>query len=373
MRVTVVGGGVIGRAVAFRLAVRGAGVTLVDGSGASASGVAAGMLAPVTEVHFGEVPLLAYALAAAARWPAFAAEVAAAAGGPGPAEALGYEAAGTLAVARDRDDLAALERLAAYQSSLGLDVERLGSADCRRLEPALAPGVRGGFLVAGDHRVDPRRLVAALDAAGRAAGVEVVEAWAGEVRATPGGTEVAVGDRRIPGDAVVVCDGVGPAGGRPGAWPEEVSVVRPVKGQVLRLRGGGLLQHTVRGLDAYLVPRRSGELVVGATQEERGFDTTVTAGAVLELVRAAVELVPDVAECELVETAAGLRPGTPDNAPLVGRSSTEGVVVAAGHFRNGVLLAPATADAVATLILDGRVPDGLEAFDPRRFERVGPP
>lgn len=322
MRLAVVGGGVIGLSTAWRLARAGHAVTLYDPApGSGASGVAAGMLAPVTEVHFGEEKLLELNLESARRYPRFIAELEAATDMP-----TGYHPSGTLVVARDRDDLAVLDRLSEFQRSLGLEVTKVRPGVCREMEPGLAPGIRGGLLVAGDHQVDPRSLVAALlEACGRA-GVSFV---AERVNELPDA------------DVVVVAAGV---------WSPDVAdvPVRPVKGQVVRLRGKAGIDRVVRGLDVYIVPRQDGEVVVGATTEERGFDTTVTARAVHDLLRDAIELVPDVAELELVEASAGLRPATPDNRPIIERKGH--VIVATGHYRNGVLLAPLTADTVCELV-----------------------
>lgn len=368
--VLVVGGGVIGLAVAWRAAQAGHAVTVVDEApGRGASWVAAGMLAPVTEAHYGEEALLGLNLAAQRRWPAFAAELAEAAGTD-----PGYRETGTLTVARDADDNAALDDLYAYQRGLGLEVERLRGRECRALEPALAPRVRGGILVPGDHQVDNRALVGALLAAAdhagatlcrtRAAGVEVVGDAVAAVRTADG--------RRLPADAVVLAAGWASAG-LDGLPPAARPPVRPVKGQLLHLRarpGAALPTRVVRGLDVYLVPRGDGRLVVGATVEEQGPDTTVTAGAVLDLLRYAEELLPGIHECALVETLAGLRPGSPDNAPLIGPGGLDGLVVATGHYRNGILLTPVTADGVAALLDGGAVPTVLAPFSPGRFARA---
>lgn len=367
MKVVVVGGGVIGLAIAWRAAARGMTVTVVDPApGQGATGVAAGMLAPVTEVHYGEQALLVLNLDSAARYPAFVAELEADSG-----LATGYRESGTLSVARDADDLVALEELVVYQRGLGLGVERLRSRELRRLEPTLAPTVRGGALVAGDHQVDPRRLAAALLEAGRRAGVVVHRDRARSVG--PRKVALDAGDT-VWADVVVVAAGCWSSHleGMPG---DIAAAVRPVKGQVLRLAtrsGERLATHNLRGLDAYLVARSDGEVVVGATVEERGYDATVTAGGVHDLLRAAVELVPDVAELTLVETAAGLRPGTPDNAPLLGATELDGLVVATGHYRNGILLAPSTADAMVELLATGEPPPSIAPFSPLRFQRVAP-
>jgi glycine oxidase len=366
----VVGGGVIGLGIAWRAAQAGLSVTVVDQApGRGASWAAAGMLAPVTEVHYGERPLLGLNLAAAARWPGFAAEVEDAAGRP-----VGYRPAGTLAVARDADDNAALEDLYRFQLRCGLQVERLRSRECRQLEPGLAPGIRGGVLAPGDHQVDNRALVEALLIARERSGVRLLEGRVAEL-ATDGDRVIGVvlGDgERLAAGVVVLAAGCWSAG-LGGLAAEAVVPVRPVKGQLLYLRGPAdqpLCQRNVRGLEVYVVPRGDGRVVVGATVEEQGFDTRVTAGAVGDLLRAALELLPDVAELELAETVVGLRPGSPDNAPMLGPAGPEGLVVATGHYRNGILLTPVTADAIAELLATGRVPDLIAPFAPGRFAGV---
>jgi glycine oxidase len=364
--VVVAGGGVIGLAVAWRACEAGLSVTLADDVvGRGASWAAAGMLAPVTEVHYGEEALLRLNLAAARRYPDFVAALEERAG-----RATGYRPHGTVVVARDADDNAVLDDLFAFQQRLGLEVERLASRECRRLEPGLAPSVRGGILVAGDHQVDNRALVAALLHACRrngvtltGEGVAAVEHAAGRVTAV-----------RLTGGQRLACRTVVVAAG---AWsasiegvPAELVPLRPVKGQLVHLRGPAdqpIASRTVRGLEVYLVPRTDGRVVVGATAEERGFDTTVTAGGVFQLLRAAWELLPGIDELELTETVAGLRPGTPDNAPLIGPTGIDGLILATGHYRNGILLAPVTADAVVGLLTDGRLPDEAAPFTPQRF------
>jgi glycine oxidase len=369
--VVVVGGGVVGLGVAWRAAQAGMAVTVVDPApGRGASWAAAGMLAPVTEVHYGEQALLRLNLAAADRWPAFAAELEEAAGAP-----IGYRRCGTLTVARDADDNAALEDLYRFQRRCGLQVERLRSRDCRRLEPGLAPSVRGGVLAPGDHQVDNRAMADALVAAGERAGVRLLLGRA---------AELLVDGERVTG--VTLAGGASLAAGTvvlaAGCWSRDLGglaaellpPVRPVKGQLLHLRGPAadpLCRRNVRGLEVYVVPRADGRVVVGATVEEQGFDARVTAGAVHDLLRAALELLPDVAELELAETVAGLRPGSPDNAPLLGPAGVDGLVVATGHYRNGILLAPVTADAVAELLVSGRVPAAIAAFRPDRRAAAG--
>src|SRR4029453_7637029 len=351
----VVGGGVIGLGIAWRAATAGLSVTVVDEApGRGASWAAAGMLAPVTELHYGEDELLALNLASAARWPGFAAEVEEASGQP-----VGYRPGGTLAVARDADDKPALEDLYRFQRGAGLEVQRLRSRECRQLEPGLHPSIRGGVLAAGDHQVDHRALVLALLGACERAGGR------GWVRA--GGEPRAAGP-------VVLAAGCW-SGGLGGLAAEALPPVRPVKGQLLYLRGPAdqpLCSRNVRGLEVYVVPRGDGRVVVGATVEEQGFDTTVTAGAVHDRLRAARELLPDPAELELLETVVGLRPGSPDNAPMLGPAGPQGLVVATGHYPNGILLPPVTADAVAELLATGQVPELIAPFGLGRFAGRAP-
>ncbi|GGL09329.1 glycine oxidase ThiO [Sphaerisporangium melleum] len=342
----VVGGGVIGLSIAWRAAREGRGVIVIDPApGSGASHAAAGMLAPVSEVTYTEEPLLRLGLASLARWPAFAAELSEEAGMD-----VDHRTDGTLDVAFTADDLVALEEMAGFLEKLSLPVERLTGRECRRAEPMLAPGVRGGILASGDAWVDPRRVTAALLAALARRGVQIV---------TDRVTGLVTTDRTVTGvrcasgatfwaGLVVLAAGAW-SGSLDGLPPEALPPVRPVKGQIMRLRGApGLLTRCVRGMvhgsRAYLVPRGDGEIVLGATQEEMGFDTRVTAGALWELLRDARELVPGITELEVADVSAGLRPGTPDNLPVIGPSGLDGLVLATGHHRGGVLLAPLTAD-----------------------------
>ncbi|HEX5495449.1 MAG TPA: glycine oxidase ThiO [Mycobacteriales bacterium] len=369
--VVVVGAGVIGLAVAWRAACHGLRVTAVDPApGLGASHVAAGMLAPVTELGYGEQDLLALNLVAASRYPSFVAEVEDAAG-----LSCGYRQSGTLAVAADADDRAELAALHEFQRSLGLAAQWLTGRECRALEPLLAPSVTGGLLVDGDHQVDGRRLAAALLVAADRAGVVLHRGRASVTVRGDRVTGVRLPDgTALPAGTVVLAAGCwsGQVDGLPaGALPP----VRPVKGQILRLRVpprfAPFLSRTVRGntggSHVYLVPREDGELVVGATSEERGFDTQVTAGAVYELLRDAHDLVPGLGELPLVETIAGLRPGSPDNAPVLGPGALDGLVLATGHHRNGILLTSVTAEVITELLVTGRLPELAAPFTLDRF------
>ena len=330
--VAVVGAGIVGLSVAWRLVRDGVDVTVLDGGEPGAWQVAAGMLAPGGESAF-EHPALGRLLdRSAALWPSFAGDL---------GVDVGYDDAGTLSLAMTADDVAAAARVWTRQN-----LALLRPSELRDREPALSPRVRAGVYAPGERQVDPRRVVAALR---HRLTDHIITKKVGKVA-------------DLASDTVVVAAGCGTAAltGLP---------VRPVKGQVLRLRGEpGLVKHilhaTVDGRYVYVVPRADGEIVVGATQEERA-DDAVTAGGVYELLRAAIELVPDLAECTLAEASVGHRPGTPDNAPLLGRLDDR-VIVAAGHHRNGVLLAPVTADLIAALVAGVEDPM-LADFSPRRF------
>ncbi|MFD8236122.1 glycine oxidase ThiO [Streptomyces sp. NPDC059696] len=370
--VLVIGGGIIGLVTAWRAAQRGFATAVVDPEpGGGAAQVAAGMLAAVTELHYGEQTLLGLNLASARRYPDFAAELTELTG-----RDLGYRRCGTLAVALDADDRAHLRELHALQQQSGLESQWLSGRECRRLEPMLAPGVRGGLRVDGDHQIDPRRLAGALVAACERTGVVFHRTWAERltvVRERAAGAVLADGSEVAAGQVVLAAGSL--SGRLPGVPEDVLPPVRPVKGQVLRLtmpqRHGPFLSRTVRavvrGSHVYLVPRASGELVVGATSEELGWDTTVTAGGVYALLRDAHELVPGITELPLTETRAGLRPGSPDNAPLLGPTGLEGLLLATGHYRNGVLLTPVTGDALAHVLATGELPEEARPFTPKRF------
>jgi glycine oxidase len=357
----VVGGGVIGLAAAWRAAQRGLRTLVLerDEPGAGASGVAAGMLAPVTEAEFGEQALLALNLEGAAMWPDFAAELAERSGLD-----TGFRASGALVAAADRDDGEELRRLHRFQRQLGLDAEWLTGREARGLEPRLSPRVSGAILAPQEAHVEPRAVVNALRSALEHEGGELIAN--AEVEAVAA-DHVTVAGRRIESANVVVA-----AGCWSGALADGAPPVRPVKGQIIRLRGAALTERLVRTPRCYVVSRPNGEVVVGATVEERGFDTAVTAGGVHRLLEAAWEVLPDSEELELVETAARLRPGTPDNAPAIGAGGG-GVIWATGHYRNGVLLAPITATSVAALLSGDEPPAAVKPFSPDRFATAAVP
>jgi glycine oxidase len=373
--VAVIGGGTIGAAVAWRCAQRGMDVTVVDpGVTEGAWHTAAGMLAPVTELHYTETPLLRLGLESLARYPDFVAEVEQAAGLP-----CGFERCGTLAVAWDAADVRALHDMRLFAAGLEIEAHLLTGRELRVLEPALAPGLPGGMLVAGDHQVDPRLLHAALVAAGCSAGVELVRSRGGVIVEDGRACGVDLEDGSVVRARHVVVAAGSWSAQLAGVPTRAVAPVRPVKGQTLRLRLPGerriqrVVRAQVKGSPVYLVPRGDGQIVIGASVEEAGFDQRPRAGAVYELLRDAQSVLPELGEAVLEEVSTGLRPGSPDNAPIVGPSPLPGLIHATGHYRNGILLTPVTADAVAELITTGEQPAVMEAFAPGRFvaPRVG--
>jgi glycine oxidase len=391
--VLIVGGGIIGLAVAWRARLQGLSVTVLerDVAGRGTSHVAAGMLAPVAEVEFGEAGrrLLDLGLRSAELWAGFAAELEAVA-----EIEVGLTRTGTLLVARDDDDARELERQLAFRQSLGLAVERLRPSEARDREPALAPSVRLALEAPDDHSVDPRLVTCALRRACDASGVDIREHspvasvevdapertgdaihLAGEERACIRGVTLVNSERLCAPNVVLAA----------GPWTAEIDglpadarlPVRPVKGQILRLRdpaGPGLLSRVLRFDGGYVVPRGDGRYVLGATVEERGFSLQPTVGPIYELLRDAHDLIPGISELEIEELSVGLRPGTPDNAPAIGPGAVDGLVWATGHYRNGILLAPLTAQLVAGVLVGEEMPDDLRlACAPERLTGASEP
>lgn len=364
----------IGLSVAWRAAQQGLVVELLERGepGGATSAVAAGMIAPIAEADPREQPLLALALESAGAYPQFVAELE-----EGTGISTGYLRCGTLMVARDRDEDAALERERQIRARLGLAVERLAPSAARSLEPSLAPVLRGALELRDDCAIDPRALTRALTAALTRAG--------GRIRRdeltglTLAGERVLGVQTRSGGELAAGCVliATGPWSAALPGLPEAARVpIRPVKGQLLRLRdpaGPGLLTRVIRMQPGYLVPRGDGRYVLGASVEERGFDRQATAGPIHELLRDAIELVPGVCELALEEISVGIRPGTPDNRPAIGPGALEGLLWATGHYRHGILLAPITA-RLAVAALCGEPPSALaQAVDPTRFARAERP
>lgn len=366
--VAVVGAGVIGLSIAWRLAAAGCRVEVFDrgAAGRGASHAAGGMLAACVETEPGEESLLPLTRASQDLWPAFAAELEAASG-----MAVDLRTEGTMVIALNADDAAKVRFLHDFQTKLGLPVEWLSGAEVRRREPYLQPGVAGALFCAGDHQVDNRKVAAALHAAALRAGASIHEhAEVSRIEVRGGrAVGVQVGDRLVEADRVVLAAG---------AWSGRIDglsaavrpPVRPVKGQMLCLRMDArlpLLRHVVWTPGTYLIPRLDGRLLVGATTEERGFDDRLTAGGQFALLEGAWRALPGIAELPIEESWAGFRPGTRDDAPILGLSEVEGLVHATGHHRNGILLTPVTADSVARLVLTGEADPVIRPFALDRF------
>lgn len=380
--VAIVGGGIIGLSLAWRLAARGHSVCVLEREqpGAGASSVAAGMLAPVSEVESSEQGrrALALALRSATLWRDFGRELEAASGA-----SIGLSQAGTLMVARDEDEARELERQLELRSALGLQASRLLPSQARALEPALAPVIRLAAELDGDHSVDPPAVLCALQRACEQSGVRLAcnsEVVGLEYAGGAGGSgaRVAAGVRLAGGEVLRAERVVIAAGAWSGALsflPEQVAVpVRPVRGELLWLRDPGAtapIRRSIRAGRVYLVPRLDGRLIVGASMEERGFEQAPRAGSVYELLRAAYELVPLTYELCFERVRVGFRPGTPDNLPLLGESALGGLYLATGHYRNGILLAPLSCELLAGAIcgdpLEERDAQLLASCDPKRF------
>jgi glycine oxidase len=368
--VVIIGAGVIGLGIAWRLAQRGAAVTVFDAeAGRGASHAAAGMLAACAEAEPGEEALVRLGRISQASWPAFATELEAVAG-----MSVDLRQDGTLVLALNADDHARLRHQLDFQKGLGLPLDWISAAEARRHEPHLG-ALAGAVLSPEDHQVDNRKLTAGLKIAATGAGVRLEEhrtvarilvagGRAGGVQLADG-TEVAAG-------TVIVAAGAwsrGIEGIPPGLRPP----VRPVKGQMLALRmdpAAPLLRHVVWAPNVYMVPRHDGRLILGGTVEEKGFDTTVTAGGVLALLEAAWRAVPAIEELPIDEMWVGHRPGCRDDAPVLGLSAVDGLIYATGHHRNGILLTPVTADLIARLVIDGALDPALRPFGIERFAPV---
>jgi len=371
-KTVIVGAGVIGLGIAWRLAAQDAQVSVFDkgAAGAGASHAAAGMLAACAEAEPGEEALVALGRESQARWPGFADELARQTGID-----VELRREGTLVIARTADDQAHLLHQLAFAQKLGLPLEWLCAAETRRREPHLAPGIAGALWSPQDHQVDNRKLATALRAAATGAGAVLHEHCAvAEISIKGGRAEgvVLANGTFVPADHVVLAAGAW-SRGIAGLPPDVRPPVRPVKGQMLALRmdaAAPLLTHVVWAPGAYLVPRRDGRLLVGATVEEKGFDAALTAGAMLTLLDAAWRVVPAIEELPIDETWAGHRPGSRDDAPIVGPAAVNGLIYATGHHRNGILLAPVTADVIARLVLTGAVDPVIEPFGIARFARA---
>ncbi len=357
----IIGAGVIGLVIAWRLANAGRRVLVVERHhpGAGASRAAAGMLAPLAEIDYVEREFLELKQRSMILWPSFAAELEALTGID-----LDHRTHGTLMVAIDRDDAEDLRRHFDYRQSLGLPVQWLTGPQARQLEPYLSNRIQAAIDIPSDHQVDNLKLVDALTQAATRCGATILtQTTVSHINTDTQTPTAAVHPTHHPDqphttlrakDNVILAAGcwsrrVG------GLKPSHRPQVRPVKGQMfsVQMPQEHVLTRVVRAPEAYLVPRSDGRLIIGATCEEKGFDDRLTAGGLFDVLRGAYETLPIVYELEFLKTWVGLRPGTLDNEPIIARSQTPGVIFATGHYRNGILLTPVTGALVLEMVLGG--------------------
>ena len=411
--IVVVGGGIIGLSIAWEARRRGHQVVLVDKlrCGGGATPVAAGMLAPVSEANPSLPAMIELGLESCRLYPDFVAGIERQTGLD-----CGYRREGTLAIALDRDHREQLEHRARAHQELGLKAEHLSGREVLKLEPALSPRVVGGLRTEIDRQVDPRLLATALRRAAEDGGASIVEGAelaalhhdddgslaAETLRSAAGAPDPVPGDHangtsRTPdpsgvGAGTVAGGGVAETRPTTGLWERTLRVssailcagvwtrdllpevaalpLHPVKGQVLRLHGEMPIDHVIATPDVYMVPRRSGELVIGASAEEQGFDDRPTAGVAMDLLVHAWRTLPSIYELEIREINVGLRPALRDHMPAIGALDLPGVFVATGHYRNGIMLAPVTAKHLVDAIESGEAPAALAHFDPLRFGKL---
>lgn len=366
--IAIIGGGVIGLAIGWRLAQAGLDVSIFERgeAGRGASWAAAGMLAAGSEVEPGESVLFGLLKRSQAMWPDFAAELAEAGGID-----VELRTEGTLAVALNADELGRLRQTHALQQRMGVEARWLTRNEALELEPSLNPRLTGAVLAPGDHQVENRILAEALKTAFLRAGGVLREQEGSVAVRTEAGRAVGVTANGVehPAGTVIVAAGAWTPD-VPGLPPEACPPVRPVKGQMLALAmdpAAPILTRVLWTQKAYLVPRRDGRLLIGATTEERGFDTSLTAGGMMGLLESAWRALPGIEELPLVESWVGFRPGSRDDAPILGNTSVPGLVLATGHHRNGILLTPVTARTVADLVMTGETDKDIAAFGLDRF------
>lgn len=378
MRVAVIGAGIVGLACAYELSRGGHTVSVYDAEPAGgATHAAAGMLSPAGEAWYGEEALLRLGLASAALWPDLAAGLTA-----GTGIDVDYRNAGTLLVGKDRDDLANVLRTMRLLVEQGIEAEQLGRKELVAREPTLDSRVAGGAFLPDDHGVNPRKAAAALMASlgdrlilanarpdvvdGECRGVVTADGYSHRVDAVVVATGHRLGDRGL-GDRGLGDMGLGDMG-------LGTKLVRPVRGEIIRVHTDDppsrTIRAAVRGRSVYAVPRAGGEVVIGATSEERAGEPVPTVGGALRLLDDARTLLPTLDSADILDIVCRFRPGTPDNGPLIGPSSTPGLLVAGGHYRGGVLLAPITAAAIRAYLEGGDVPDIVRPFHPDRFDTL---
>ena len=369
-KVVIIGAGVCGLGIGWQLAKEGTSVTILEKSepGRGATWAAAGMLAARAEAEPNEKALLELNLKSQEWWPNFQKDLESAAGMP-----IGYRDEGTMIVALDRDDDADLKFNYRLQANLGLNTEWLNGSEAREKEAFLSPSITSAIYSPLDHQVDNRALADALRIAFIREGGELKLYSEVEAIMTENGRICSVRSRgeEIPAHFVVLAAG---------AWSrkihgipkEALPPVRPLKGQMLSLRmdpSKPLLKHVLwapKGI--YMVPRSDGRLLIGATVEEKDFNSELTAGGILHLLRESWGVLPGIDELEIDEMWVGHRPTSRDDAPILGPTSIEGLILATGHHRNGILLAPVTANTISRFILTGDLPREIRPFGIERFK-----
>lgn len=370
--ICVVGAGVSGLTIARALGMSGADVTVLERgkAGAGAAHVAAGMLSPLVEARLEEREVVSFGRACLEYWPEFAERIQAEVG-----ESIDYRTEGTLVVGVERDHLSAINHLYSEQRELGLPADRLSGYECRRLEPYLSPNVSEGLFFPLDHQVDNRSLLRSLVRSCRDVHKSVRlldgQGTARLFREGDGSWRVETDEVSVEASRVVIATGAS-LGLLHEVAPDMRKLVRPVKGQIARLDQSGMhvLDHVVRTPEVYLVPKSDGSLTVGASSEDRGFDDSITLGPIFELFRAAWECLPALYELPVVETNVGFRPASIDHAPLLGPTRLDGLYLATGYYRHGVLFAPLAAELLAQTILTDTIDERIRDFSPNRFDSV---
>jgi glycine oxidase len=370
MDIHLIGGGCIGLGLAGELSPEHS-IHLFDKDlmGSGSTYAAAGMIAPITEAEYGEERLLKIGLKSRELYSGFVQALENETGID-----VGFRTNGTLKVAFDQPGEAELDHQADYLDRLGLEFERLPAEDVREIEPRLSPYVTRALAIPSERQVDNRRLAEALEKRCEQRGVklhdheEVVDLVYDDDSIAELHTE---SDRYQP-DLVIICAGAN-SGTINGLCETDRMPVRPVKGEALSVRLGEPpeIEHVLRAPDVYCVPKNDGRLVIGGTMREEGFDRTVTAGGILDLLHEAYEVGPFIREKELIETWAGLRPASQDSLPILGPSShTDNLGFATGHYRNGILLTPVTIQLVTEWIATRTIPEAMTPFLPSRFQEV---
>jgi glycine oxidase len=365
--VAVIGGGVIGASIAFELAGANLRVVVLDRQepGQGASWAAAGMLSPAPDSPR-DIPLVPLAKESFSLYPEFVAGVEEVSG-----KQTGYAREGALAIFFGTLAETQLNDSVSYHRELGLATESISTDTARGWEKLISPDAQAAAWLPAEGTVDPRALTSAVLAAAKNRGVEIwpnrqVKGLLVERDKCRG---VTAEEERISAERVIVAAGYSSNEIANGSDVlARYAPTRPVRGQMVALRPrGAVLGRVVRSKSGYLVPRKDGRIIAGSTIEEAGSEKRVTPAGMRKILDGAMELVPDLAQAEVLEMWSGLRPGTPDDLPIIGPTEIDGLLIATGHYRNGILLAPVTARLISDLILRGRTSFDAETFSPLRF------